>query len=87
MATAKIGIINYQDNTSSRVVYVEPWADDYTLLPGEELVIFADSDAEEHPWFNVVESTNATQVYCEATSGFSVWQNGRELACGHNRGR
>lgn len=87
MATTRIGIINDSSNQSSRVVYVEPWGEDYTLLPGEELEIIADSNAKEMPWFNVVESYGATSVYCENTSEYVVLQDGRELECGHNRGR
>jgi hypothetical protein len=34
--------------------HVEPWANDYTLLPEEELEIVAFGD-DAVPWFNVVE--------------------------------
>ena len=66
MATTKIGIWNDQNATRSRVIYVEPWGEDYTLLPDEKLEIVADSGADDIPWFDIVESNDATQVYCES---------------------
>jgi hypothetical protein len=69
---------------SPQVVAVEPWGEDFTLLPGEELVILAFGELEM-PWFHVVEWDGTSQVYCEATSAFKVTQGSRELECGHNR--
>jgi hypothetical protein len=79
---SRLGVSN--SRSMPHVVAVEPWAFDYTLLPGEELVIVAFGD-NELPWFNVVESDGATQVYCENTADFKVMQKNRELECGHNR--
>jgi len=70
--------------TKPQIVAVEPWANDYTLLPGEELEIVAFGDVEM-PWFHVVEWDGASQVYCNETSDFKVFQKGVELECGHNR--
>jgi hypothetical protein len=61
-----------------------PWANDYTLLPGEALEIVAFGKIVL-PWFNVVEWEGITQVYCEETADFKVLQGGRELECGHQR--
>ena len=80
--TARLGVSNSRGQP--QVIAVEPWADDFTLLPGEELVILAFGSAET-PWSHVVEWEGATQVYCEETSEFKVVQNGVELQCGHNR--
>jgi hypothetical protein len=66
------------------VVAVEPWANDYTLLPDEKLEIIAFSDTAV-PWFNVVEWDGTTQVYCEDTADFKVVKGGLELECGHQR--
>src|SRR5262249_54509773 len=59
--TAKLGVSN--SRSKPQVVAVEPWANDYTLLPGEELEIVAFGDAEL-PWFHVVEWDGVSQVYC-----------------------
>jgi hypothetical protein len=65
-------------------VHVEPWANDYTLFPGEDLEIHAYGN-EAVPWFHIVEWDGVSQVYCEATADFMVVQKGIELQCGHNR--
>jgi hypothetical protein len=66
------------------VVVVEPWAPDYTLLPGEELEILAFGDTVP-PTFEVDESDGVSQVYCNDAADFRVMQHGVELRCGHNR--
>ena len=78
----KLGISN--SRTVPRIVAVEPWADDYTLLPGEELVVIA-YGKNTVPWFYIVEWDDTTQVYCQETADFKVMQGERELECGHNR--
>ena len=80
--TTKIGVSN--SRSKPQVVAVEPWANDYTLLPGEELEIIAFGDTEL-PWFHVVEWDGTSQVYIQVTGDFKVMQNGVELQCGHNR--
>jgi hypothetical protein len=80
--TTKIGIAN--SRSGPQVIAVEPWANDYTLFPGEELVILAFGNADA-PWFNIVEWDGTTQVYCEDTVDFKVMQGDKELECGHQR--
>jgi hypothetical protein len=80
--SSKFGVSNARSTWHE--VHVEPWANDYTLLPGEELEIHAFGD-DAIPWFNLREWGDVSQVYCEATSDFIVLQNGVELQCGHNR--
>lgn len=80
--TTKIGIAN--SRSGPQIVAVEPWANDYTLFPGEELVILAFGNAAA-PWFNIVEWDDTTQVYCEDTADFKVMQGDKELECGHQR--
>jgi hypothetical protein len=79
---ARLGVSNSRDKP--QIVAVEPWADDYTLLPGEELEIVASGHGKV-PWFHVVEWDGTSQVYCEETDDFKVVQNGVELKCGRNR--
>ena len=80
--SSKLGVWN--SRKAPQVVAVEPWANDYTLLPDEKLEIVAFGEAAV-PWFNVVEWDGTTQVYCEDTVDFKVLQGDRELECGHQR--
>jgi hypothetical protein len=80
--SSKLGVWN--SRTFPQVVIVEPWANDYTLLPGEKLEIVAFGETAV-PWFNVVEWDGTTQVYCEDTADFRVVQGGQKLECGHQR--
>ncbi|MEO7887382.1 MAG: hypothetical protein ABI893_00985 [Polaromonas sp.] len=80
--TSKIGVQNHRG--VCHVVAVEPWGEDFTLLPGEALEIIAVGDAAT-PWFNLVEWDGSSQVYCEDTAIFKVMQGTLELKCGHNR--
>ncbi len=78
----KLGVRNSRDQP--HVLWIEPWGEDFTLKPGEELELFAYSDSHL-PWFELVESDGASAIYCEKTSEFEVFQNGVRLECGHNR--
>jgi hypothetical protein len=83
---AKIGVHNQRQ--SSRVIYIEPWGEDYTLRSGEsiEVVVIGKTGL---PWFAVVESDEAMRVYVEGDRDvdFTVWQGGALVQCGHNRGQ
>lgn len=80
--TTRICVSNKRNRP--QIVAVEPWANDYTLLPDEELEIMAFGDSSV-PWFFIVEWDGTSQVYCEDTIDFKVTQKGVELKCGHNR--
>jgi hypothetical protein len=80
--STKIGVWN--DRQQPWPVHVEPWGEYYTMLPGERLEIVA-FGRTVMPWFNGVERGNTTQVYCEDTADFAVYQDGQLLLCGHNR--
>lgn len=85
---AKIGVSN--DDAQLRVIWVEPWPDDYTLLSGESLEIHVRSSVAQ-PWFHVVETDRNTQIYVELPhSGLmkakvEVYQGTQLLQAGHNR--
>lgn len=70
--------------TLPHVIFVEPWGEDYTLLPGEEVEIVAFSDSTVAK-FHLVEWDEMSQVYCNEASSFQVLQAGSQLECGHNR--
>jgi hypothetical protein len=67
-----------------RIVWLEPWAEDYTLLPGET-VEFVSRSNSELPWFHLDEWPESTQVYLQAGDYPVVHSNGVRLQCGHNR--
>jgi hypothetical protein len=79
----KTKVLCRNDGKAPLTIYVEPWANDYTLLAGEELEIVA--FGKNLPWFALVSAENCIQVYCEETSDFKVFQGDKELQCGHNR--
>ena len=66
------------------LISVEPWGADYTLLPGESMEVIAYGDIRA-PWFELVEGSRHSQVFCESAVTFEVMQNGVVLECGHNR--
>lgn len=71
--------------SSPFTVWVEPWGEDFTLLPKADLTVFAKSPAKE-PSFTLVQLESGVQVYVEGQDivDFSVIQDGIELECGHN---
>jgi hypothetical protein len=60
--SAKFSVCNQRKDPHE--VHVEPWANDYTLMPGEELEIIA-FGANTTPWFQAIEWEGASQIYCE----------------------
>jgi hypothetical protein len=80
--SAKLGVWN--SRKTPQIVAVEPWADDYTLMPGEKLEIVAFGKIAV-PWFIVVEWEGTSQIYCNDTDDFKVMQGDRQLECGHQR--
>ena len=79
---SKFAVHNHR--TKPHVVAVEPWAHDFTLLPGESLEIFAMNEGVA-PGFELVEWDNTSQVYCNDTDDFKVMQGDIQLKCGHQR--
>ena len=93
---AKVVIKNGTDRP--RIVVVEPWGEDFTLLPGEQLDIVV-WDIASQPWFNIYEHADFTAAWVEEQAiepdqarghethsfGYNVWQNGVLLECGHQR--
>jgi len=80
--TTTIGL--HSSRKTAHVFCVEPWGEDYTLLPGEEVTLVA-SGRTAVPWFNLVEQDDCTLVCCEETAEFKVLQGCRQLECGHQR--
>ncbi len=70
-----------------RVVFVEPFGEDFTLLPGESLdVVARGSRGEELPYFQVWETVDTSSVWIEGDfREYDVLQGGIKLECGHQR--
>jgi hypothetical protein len=66
-------------------LWLEPWGEDYTLLPDETVEVVA-KDAKKSFYFHVVNIVEGVQVYAEGTCGsVSVFHNGKLLERGYNR--
>jgi hypothetical protein len=82
----KLGFSN--ETKSPRLIAVEPWGEDYTLLPNEELEIRV---LGTETTFHMIESTEFTQVFFQHTAVhdsakvYSVWNGDEKIKCGHNR--
>jgi hypothetical protein len=75
--------------TNDRATYItlwlEPWGEDYGMLPGDAFEIVA-GDAGEGFYFHVVNGEKGVTVYAEGgVRQISVYHKGAELSCGHNR--
>ncbi len=82
----RMSIEIWNNRNRPHLVWIEPWASDVTVLPGQKLVLTSCDDASEHrPWFSLVESDGNTQVYIERGDYPSVELDGTPVECGHNR--
>ncbi len=80
-----VRIVIENDTDRPRTVWVEPWGEDFTLLPKEKLEIIARNDAEQ-PWFQVDEFGRRCKVYLETiVNDYEVVQSGVVIQCGHQR--
>lgn len=84
MQSFSIGIWN--DRPRPHVVWIEPWAIDVTVLPGQQLVITNQSSLpSDKPHFILVETDGNTQVYVEHGDYPQLLLDGMLVDCGHNR--
>jgi hypothetical protein len=83
--TAKLVANNFRRDGRTVTVWLEPLGEDYTLLAGESLEIIATGRGFT-PWFDVGNVESGLSVVIEGgPQDFVVYQNGRQLLCGHNR--
>ena len=86
--TTRFGYTN--ERAAPAVVLIEPWAADYTVVPGARLELRVRS-AVPGVWFNVVQGEGgAAQVYVEgpapgARVEWDVYVDGAEVRPGHGR--
>lgn len=66
-------------------LFVEPWGRDYTMLPGETFELVMER-ASDDSFFNICHYEKTIEVYAEGQClDVLVFQNKKELSCGHNR--
>jgi hypothetical protein len=75
--------------TNERTIFVtlwlEPWGEDYGMLPGDTFEVVA-ADVGQDFYFHLVNEEKGVKVYAEGDVGqVSVHLEGAELTCGHNR--
>ncbi|MBI1852615.1 MAG: hypothetical protein HYR85_19910 [Planctomycetes bacterium] len=85
MPTTQLRVKN--DRGRPHIIWIEPWAEDYTLAPGDELRFDAEGPAET-PWFELVESENQLSIFVNGGGAVihSILVNDRPVPCGYNRG-
>lgn len=64
------------------VVWIEPWAHDFTLEPGEDILIIGDGAEAD---MDVYRENGLMQIYLNFSSSFIVQQQGKIIHCGHKR--
>ncbi len=66
-------------------MWLEPWGEDYGMLPGDEFEIVAE-DVDETFYFHIDYFDKGIKVWVEGGGDYpSVYQNGERVYCGHNR--
>jgi hypothetical protein len=73
------------DRSGFVTLWLEPWGEDYGIMPGDEFEIVV-GDAADGFHFHIIPDDKGTKVYAEGqVTHISVFQSGAELTCGHNR--
>ena len=81
-----VAIAIWNDRPCLHIVWIEPWGEDYTMLPKQKLVVTTTGpDSDSGPWFALVETEGNTQVYVERGAYPQVEVDGVPVECGHNR--
>ena len=74
------------DRANPHVLWIEPWGEDYTLLPGQELkVTVTSSKSNTDPPFELVETEGNTQIYCDLREYPKIFVDECSVECGYNR--
>jgi hypothetical protein len=65
-------------------LYLEPWGEDYGMLPNDEFEIIAEH--EDESFYFHLDFGKDIKIWAQAQSiDIGVYQNGVLLRCGHNR--
>ena len=66
-------------------LWLEPWGEDYGMLPGDEFDVVA-ADAGDDFYFHLTSEDRDMKLYAEGdVREVTVYNGGAELSCGHNR--
>ena len=66
-----------------RLIWIEPWGADYTILTHECFELVA--RGQEPIWFYVVEHAGSTQVWLQNSDDCEARINSIPVQCGHQR--
>jgi hypothetical protein len=79
-------IVIHNDRSRPYLVWIEPWGEDYTLLPQQRLIVTSTvSSPIDRPAFALVESDTGTQLYIETGNYPELLVDGIPVVCGHSR--
>ena len=82
----QVAIAIWNDRPHLHIVWIEPWGDDYTLLPKQKFTVTTTGpESGSGPWFALVETDGNTQVYVERGAYPLVEVDGIRVEGGHNR--
>jgi len=80
MSPFKFSVSN--NGTDDLVVWVEPWARDFTLEPGESLVLIS---SDQESMVDLRRENDSLKIYLNSSSDFIAQQTGDTIHCGHKR--
>ncbi len=67
------------------ILWLEPWGEDYGMMPGDEFEIIP-IDAGEDFHFHLAFTDKDIRVYVEGQALYAqIYHNGKIIECGHNR--
>jgi hypothetical protein len=72
------------DRDAPHTYWIEPWAHDFTMLPGQSFQLHIPARSEA-PDLHISSNRSETQIYINGRSDFNVMQDGKPLPLGHNR--
>ena len=68
------------------MVWIEPWGGDYTILPGQQMMVTVlDPHTKNDQWLTLVETEYNTQVFVEPGEYPEIQLDGCVVEEGHNR--
>lgn len=70
------------NDANDLIVWIEPWAHDFTLEPGEDILITCDSTETD---MGMHRENGLMQIYLNSSCSFIVQQQGKIIHCGHKR--
>ncbi len=80
--TVKIKVSN--DFPEPITLWLEPWAEDYRMMPKDEFEIIAKNVEEDFYFYVVFDKDKIISAEGQVTD-IGIYQNGKLLECGHNR--